>query len=296
TAKRRQPREVACSRHSSRRHWHCCWQAVGSPKLAQPEPPPQHRRRNRQSKARKPKRACSGKWTQRCSRTQQIARRPRTLRLSSPQPRRWLTQYRSGFIFPMKPLWLVQRRRPFDFARAFALAFPLAGALGLDRRATAAFFPRLAAGLAAFFFAAFCLPPFATAFLAAFFAAGFRAAAAGFGAAADLGAGALTAAEGCDAGLASVAGGLGAGAGLGAAGLGGAALLWAGLGAAAFAGCAGCSAADIGATSITANMPPCGSVAWAIQLPPGTCIGPFRMRPPPPLTALAALSMSATFT
>src|SRR6185437_8714067 len=29
----------------------------------------------------------SGRWTQRCSRTQRIARRPRTLRLSSPQSR-----------------------------------------------------------------------------------------------------------------------------------------------------------------------------------------------------------------
>lgn len=47
-----------------------------------------------------------------------------------------------------------------------------------------------------------------------------------------------------------------------------------------------------GATS--ANIAPCGSIAWTIQLPPGTSIGPLRIWPPPALTRSTPASMAGT--
>ena len=46
--------------------------------------------------------------------------------------------------------------------------------------------------------------------------------------------------------------------------------------------------------STTAKAPPWGSSIWVIQLPPGTSIGPFRIRPPAALAAEVALAQSAT--
>src|SRR6185437_9375105 len=48
--------------------------------------------------------------------------------------------------------------------------------------------------------------------------------------------------------------------------------------------------------SCTANAPPCGSIMSAIQLPPGTSMGPCSSRPPAPLAAATALAESATCT
>src|SRR4051794_24027049 len=44
----------------------------------------------------------------------------------------------------------------------------------------------------------------------------------------------------------------------------------------------------------SANMAPCGSRHWTIQLPPGTSIGPLRIWPPLAVTRVAAASMSLT--
>ena len=43
-----------------------------------------------------------------------------------------------------------------------------------------------------------------------------------------------------------------------------------------------------------ANIAPCGSTHWTIQLPPGTCIGPLTTWPPLPLTRAAAASTAST--
>jgi hypothetical protein len=50
------------------------------------------------------------------------------------------------------------------------------------------------------------------------------------------------------------------------------------------------------ASSCTAKEPPCGSTTTAIQLPPGTSIGPFTTRPPADFAAAAARAQSLTCT
>ena len=44
----------------------------------------------------------------------------------------------------------------------------------------------------------------------------------------------------------------------------------------------------------SANMAPCGSLAWTIQLPPGTSIGPLAISPPAAFTRSTAASKSPT--
>jgi hypothetical protein len=44
----------------------------------------------------------------------------------------------------------------------------------------------------------------------------------------------------------------------------------------------------------SANIAPCGSIAWAIQEPPGTSIGPLMIFPPPAVVFAMAASMSST--
>jgi hypothetical protein len=44
----------------------------------------------------------------------------------------------------------------------------------------------------------------------------------------------------------------------------------------------------------SANMAPCGSLAWTIQLPPGTSIGPLMILPPPAVKRSSAASKSPT--
>jgi len=75
----------------------------------------------------------------------------------------------------------------------------------------------------------------------------------------------------------------------------------AGFGAGRFAAAAGFGAAAgfwlaLRGASCTAKAPPCGSIIMAIQLPPGTSIGPCRSRPPPALAAATARLDSATST
>ena len=43
-----------------------------------------------------------------------------------------------------------------------------------------------------------------------------------------------------------------------------------------------------------AKMAPCGSRQWAIQLPPGTCMGPWMIWPPAPFTRAIAASTAST--
>ena len=48
------------------------------------------------------------------------------------------------------------------------------------------------------------------------------------------------------------------------------------------------------ASFTNANIAPCGSCAWIIQLPPGTSRGPRSTVPPPALTRSVAALMSST--
>ena len=43
-----------------------------------------------------------------------------------------------------------------------------------------------------------------------------------------------------------------------------------------------------------ANIAPCGSRQLAIQLPPGTCVGPWMIWPPPFVTRFIAASTAST--